>query len=327
MEEFDIKDGVLIKYNEIEGKTSVTIPNSVTKIGEYAFCKCKNLKSIILHEGITEIGNSAFKNCTNLETITFPESINKIENVSSDFVPQIEEHYSIFEGCTKLININATTYVFNKFGNRDKYIIVGNFVKRYNINNTYSKEDINKYKDFMMLTKRYVLSNISRVIESLLGFIDMNYLIKYIKEAFFPIIYFMCNNMDNAFTVKELEELIKISVKMRETETTGFLMDYKEKHFGHENPLDKWDLEADDNNLDESFGENLGNSKEEFIIKDGKLLQYNKDSGETIDIPMEKIDELIDFYIKSGDTKNATMLLNYKSSLYTDPEENMRKRK
>lgn len=66
---------------------------------------------------------------------------------------------------------------------------------------------------------------------------------------------------------------------------------------------------------------------EEFEIKDGKLLQYNKDSGETIDIPMEKIDELIDFYIKSGDTKNATMLLNYKSSLYTDPEENMRKRK
>lgn len=66
---------------------------------------------------------------------------------------------------------------------------------------------------------------------------------------------------------------------------------------------------------------------EEFEIKDGKLLQYNRDNGEIIDIPMEKIDELINFYIKSGDTKNATMLLNYKSSLYTDPEENMRKRK
>lgn len=66
---------------------------------------------------------------------------------------------------------------------------------------------------------------------------------------------------------------------------------------------------------------------EEFEIEDGKLFQYNKDSGETSVLTMEEIDELINFYIKSGDTKNATILINYKSSLYTDPEENMRKRK
>lgn len=65
----------------------------------------------------------------------------------------------------------------------------------------------------------------------------------------------------------------------------------------------------------------------EIDIKDGVLIKYNKDSGETSNLTMEEIDGLIDFYIKSGDAKKATMLLNYKSSLYIDSEESMRKRK
>ena len=50
---------------------SVTIPNSVTSIGQYAFMGDEYLgPSIILPSGITSIGQGAFLNCVNLVSIT-----------------------------------------------------------------------------------------------------------------------------------------------------------------------------------------------------------------------------------------------------------------
>ncbi|MBQ4143359.1 MAG: leucine-rich repeat domain-containing protein, partial [Thermoguttaceae bacterium] len=44
--------------------TSVTIPNSVTSIGNYAFFLCKSLTSVTIPESVTSIGNSAFIGCS-----------------------------------------------------------------------------------------------------------------------------------------------------------------------------------------------------------------------------------------------------------------------
>lgn len=50
---------------------SVTIPNTVTSIGQYAFMGDENLgPSITLPSGITSIGQGAFLNCSNLVSIT-----------------------------------------------------------------------------------------------------------------------------------------------------------------------------------------------------------------------------------------------------------------
>ncbi len=57
--------------------TSVTIPNSVTSIGEYAFYSTL-LTSIIIPNSVTSIGSSAFEDCTSLTSITIPDSVTSI---------------------------------------------------------------------------------------------------------------------------------------------------------------------------------------------------------------------------------------------------------
>ena len=49
--------------------TSITIPDSVTSIGDYAFYNCKGLTSVTIPDSVTSIGNSAFYNCNNTQDI------------------------------------------------------------------------------------------------------------------------------------------------------------------------------------------------------------------------------------------------------------------
>ena len=58
--------------------TSITIGNSVTRIGEYAFFSCKGLVSISLPESVTHIGKSAFSGCKSLTSVTIPNSVTNI---------------------------------------------------------------------------------------------------------------------------------------------------------------------------------------------------------------------------------------------------------
>ena len=53
------------------GLTEITIPNSVTSIGESAFSGCSNLTNITIPDNITSIGNRTFASCSKLTTIYF----------------------------------------------------------------------------------------------------------------------------------------------------------------------------------------------------------------------------------------------------------------
>lgn len=53
------------------GLTEITIPNSVTSIGEGAFSQCRGLTSITIPNSVTEIGWWAFRECNYLTDIYF----------------------------------------------------------------------------------------------------------------------------------------------------------------------------------------------------------------------------------------------------------------
>jgi len=55
-------------FQSCTGLTSVTIPNSVTSIGNYAF-NCTSLTTATIGTGVTSIGTYAFDGCTSLATV------------------------------------------------------------------------------------------------------------------------------------------------------------------------------------------------------------------------------------------------------------------
>ena len=56
----------------------ITIPGSVTSIGEYAFGECLSLTDVTIENGVTSIGEGAFYNCSALTTVTIPDSVTSI---------------------------------------------------------------------------------------------------------------------------------------------------------------------------------------------------------------------------------------------------------
>ena len=71
--------------------TSVTIPNSVTGIGEFVFCDCTSLASVTIPDSVTDIGIYAFHKC-NLSSVTIPDSVKNIES-------------GAFANCTSLASV------------------------------------------------------------------------------------------------------------------------------------------------------------------------------------------------------------------------------
>ena len=65
-------------FSGCTGLTSVTIPNSVTSIGSYAFSGCTGLTSVTIPDGVRSIGAFAFSGCSGLTSVTIPDSVTSI---------------------------------------------------------------------------------------------------------------------------------------------------------------------------------------------------------------------------------------------------------
>jgi len=85
----DIGDGA---FKSCKNLTEITIPNSVTTLGKEAFDGCKGLTSITIGNGVTSIGEEAFDDCVGLTGVTIPDSVTSIGEQA-------------FRGCTSLAGI------------------------------------------------------------------------------------------------------------------------------------------------------------------------------------------------------------------------------
>lgn len=73
-----IPDGVTSLTGSFDGcwyLNSVTIPNSLTNIGDYSFRDCHNLTSFIIPSSVTSIGRFAFSQCYALTSLIIPNNV------------------------------------------------------------------------------------------------------------------------------------------------------------------------------------------------------------------------------------------------------------
>lgn len=85
-------------FRECSNITSVTIPNSVTNIGDEAFEGCSALTRVVLPNSLGNISNRVFSRCYKLTSIVIPNSVKSIGNAA-------------FEGCTGLANVSIPNSV------------------------------------------------------------------------------------------------------------------------------------------------------------------------------------------------------------------------
>ena len=149
--DFEIKDGVLLKYrgaaknvvvpdgvSEIgkyafyeHDKTSdierIVLPESLTRIDDYAFMNCKKLKDVIIPDGVEYL--SGFYGCSSIKSIEIPRSVETIGDHAFTLCTKLIDAslpdsvssigYAAFMDCKNLVNVNITDNV--------QYIGIGAF--------------------------------------------------------------------------------------------------------------------------------------------------------------------------------------------------------
>ncbi len=63
---------------------TVTMPDTITKVGRYVFQGCHNLTEVDLSENLTEIAYSMFSGCDHLTSITIPDKVTLIDEYAFD---------------------------------------------------------------------------------------------------------------------------------------------------------------------------------------------------------------------------------------------------
>ena len=111
--------------------SAVIIPDTVTSIGDSAFCDCRGLEEVTIPEGVTSIGFWAFDRCYSLWSANIPDGVDTIDvstfkecvNLSQISIGKDVKYVSegAFEGCVSLTDISlpegVTTIGFSAFSN------------------------------------------------------------------------------------------------------------------------------------------------------------------------------------------------------------------
>ena len=116
---FNKSETEIIDYPNYTQAESYAVPQSVTSIGEYAFGgDMQSLKNVTIPDTVTEIGNGAFMDFYGLENIDIPETVTEIgdnafngcSQLASITIPNsvTEIGASAFRCCSSLQSVNLT---------------------------------------------------------------------------------------------------------------------------------------------------------------------------------------------------------------------------
>ncbi len=104
-ENYSSEDGVLFNKDKTVlisypagGNSTYSVPNSVSKIDDYAFFGCDNITDISVESSVKQIGYNSFANCSNLANIEISDGV---ESIGED----------AFWFCTKLLKITLPNSV------------------------------------------------------------------------------------------------------------------------------------------------------------------------------------------------------------------------
>ncbi|MBQ2340629.1 MAG: leucine-rich repeat protein, partial [Bacteroidaceae bacterium] len=163
--------------------TSITIPNSVTSIGNLAFEDCEELKSLTIGNSVTSIGRSAFAYCEKLTSVTIPKSVTSIgekafrycrslTSVTSEITNVFETGSDAFSGCE-----NATLYVprgtKSQYQNTTDWNKFSNIVEKGGIPGDVNNDNVTNITDVVTLVN-YILSPESSSVDETTYDVDGN---------------------------------------------------------------------------------------------------------------------------------------------------------
>lgn len=83
-------------FQDVTGVTTIILPSSITRISDFAFDGCVDLRGIRLPERVGVIGVDAFRGCTSLEAIYIPTGLSQIGSGAFEGCPAL--HYIFYNG-------------------------------------------------------------------------------------------------------------------------------------------------------------------------------------------------------------------------------------
>ena len=112
----EINNGCL---NELPNLESVTLPESLESIGDYAFWNCTSLTEVEVPQNVSQMGGGAFAGCSALTSIVLPESLTTISEETFENCVSLSDiaipdqvgmiGYAAFSGCSSLTSVKLNT--------------------------------------------------------------------------------------------------------------------------------------------------------------------------------------------------------------------------
>lgn len=116
-------------FRGLSGLKSITIPKSVTYIGDLAFSHCSGLERVTILDSINTICSGVFEYCKSLSSITIPNSVKTIEAGAFQWCTNLKR-IIILEGVTQI-----EKSAFGECPNIENIVVAENNKKYHSFNN------------------------------------------------------------------------------------------------------------------------------------------------------------------------------------------------